>query len=411
MTINSKIANDILQAWVNDQEHAHRGRIKRKLPDEQRLAEILNVAFRASLKNEEGRPIRGSLTWLAEEELSANEIPKRRESPLVVKLSDPRPLDPEIVSKLVLSTDTGSSSLLVSWFGDIPKIWGILYCDPNESYLAQLPCGIPEARHFSPDALGIEITSAGSLVVTREGTVIGRVEKGEFLPAIATPFNSKAMGPHLNKLFNINVLNSHFATKEDGHKAQVLFSCLEYLLAQIDRLGVGATIIFIPEQLKKSAFEFADFPWQCTGGLELGKLIGAQLIYRENHEKHGCSVLGVLKANEALRHRLKSIAKLCSLDGAVLLSPDFEILGFGVKLKAPEFSGNVQEGPDGLGGGGNIMDFTRFGTRHNSTLRFVNSVKGSVAFVASSDGPIRGMSKLSDKTVICWPDCRLSMFI
>lgn len=410
MIIDPQLAIAVRQAWINDQEHPYRGRDKRSYPDEKRLAEILDVAFRASLINEEGRPVRGSLTWLSPDELITLEIPKRRESPLLVRLSAPRRLDAEIVAKLAAATSAGSSSLLIGWFGDVSKVWGIIYYGNNHAPLTDIPVVIPEASHYPPDAPVIGITGTGSLMVTRAGSVIGRIEKGEFRVAVPTPFHSLAMGSILNGLFDIKINGRNFATEEDGGKKNVLFACLEYLLFQIDRRGGGATIIFVPELSTASACEFAEFPWRSEGGLELGNLIRTRIRYDKEATSTPYYSLLVLKANEVLRHRLNGIARLASLDGAVLLTPDFEVIGFGVKLQAPEFSGKVQEGPDAFGGGGSLMDFTRFGTRHNSALRFVASVPGVVAFVASTDGPIRGLAKSSGGTISCWPDCRLSMF-
>lgn len=82
-----------------------------------------------------------------------------------------------------------------------------------------------------------------------------------------------------------------------------------------------------------------------------------------------------------------------------------------MKLKSPKWEQDVQHGPV-------IqpvekqqqLDFSRLGTRHNSALNFVGSIEGAVAFVASSDGPIRALVKSTEEKVWYWPDCRVSMF-
>jgi DNA integrity scanning protein DisA with diadenylate cyclase activity len=122
------------------------------------------------------------------------------------------------------------------------------------------------------------------------------------------------------------------------------------------------------------------------------------------------TTLLTLKADEALRQRLNALSRFALLDGAVLLTSEFELVGFGAKLRAEPFKENVIEGADGFGGGGQPFDFSRLGTRHNSALAFVAAVAGTVAFVASTDGPIRGIGRQMDGRIHCWPDCRLSMF-
>ncbi len=410
MILDPQLAFAVRQAWITDQEHPHRDRNKRVYPDEKCFAELLDVAFSASLINEEGRPVRGSITWLSEDELNTLEIPQRRESPLVVRFSEPRLLDIEIVAKLAAATDSGSSSLLISMFSGISKVWGIIYCNINQGALSKIPAGISGGRHFSPDAPTIEIVGTGSLIVTRASAVIGRIEKGKFSHAVPTPFHSKAMGHFLYGLFGIKSNGNKVDSEDDGNKLSILFACLEYLLLQIDKRCEGATVIIVPEESNSAACALAHFPWKAEVGLEMDNLICNCIRIRNDSKSEHLSNFMVLKANEILRQRLNSIAQLASLDGAVLLTPSFEVMGFGVKLHAPNFSGEVKEGSDAFGGGGARMDFTRFGTRHNSALHFVASVPGTVAFVASTDGPIRGLAKSSSRTINCWPDCRLSMF-
>lgn len=409
MLINPLLARFVREAWIADQEHSHRGQEKHAYPDEERLAVLLDIAFRASLVHEEGRSVRGSLTLLSPDELETLEIPKRRESSLVVRLSDPRQLDVEVVAKLATATDVGSSSLLISCFDDVYKIWGIIYYNRNPSFFTAIPAVFPECRHFPPDTPTVELSGPGSLRITRSGSVIARIEKGEFRAAVPTPFTSLAMGSILYKLFDIKVERRHFLTDEDGQKSDVLISCLEYLLFQIDKRGGGATVIFVPDSSTALARDYAVFPWKSEGGLEFSKLIQARNRFDKEQQNNNSRLL-LLKANEVFRQRLDNLAQLASLDGALLLSPCFALVGFGVKLHAPEYTNQVCEGPDGFGNRGEIIDFKRLGTRHNSALCFIASVLGSVGFVASEDGPIRGLAMSSCGTVSCWPDCRLSMF-
>jgi hypothetical protein len=411
MIINPDVAAEVREAWIADQEHPHKGRDKQDYPDQQRLAELLDIAFRASLINEEGIPVRGSLVWLAPNDLSTGELPKRRESPLLLRLAIPRNLDADVLGKLAPATVGGGASLLVSWFDSHPKVWGIIYSATRQGLLAEVAAGIPEARHFSPDAPTIEITGTGSLTISRAGGVIGRIHKGEFAPALPTPFNSLAMGSVLYDLFGIHVVGNRFAADEDGNKASISFACLTYLLLEITKRGGGACIIFVPESLVASAKQVAQFPWDSEGGLEMEALVSARIRYGNCERINRSSGLFTQKANETLRQRLDCVASLASLDGATLLTPTFDVIGFGVRLQAANFAGNVEEGPDGIGGeGGKIVDFTRLGTRHNSALRFIGSVPGAIAFVVSMDGPIRGLTRYTETVVRCWPDCRVSMF-
>lgn len=149
-----------------------------------------------------------------------------------------------------------------------------------------------------------------------------------------------------------------------------------------------------------------DLPLNSEGSLNIEELIDTRIRYTQTKS----SLLSTIAVDKELRGRLESLVRLASLDGALLLKPNFDLIGFGVKLFAPDFKGQVQTGQDGFGRSRGLIDFKRFGMRHNSALRFIASVSGSVGFVASEDGPIRGLTKVSDEAVNCWPDCRVSMF-
>ncbi|MGB7291958.1 MAG: hypothetical protein WBD99_07290 [Thermodesulfobacteriota bacterium] len=107
---------------------------------------------------------------------------------------------------------------------------------------------------------------------------------------------------------------------------------------------------------------------------------------------------------------LDAIAQLACIDGALIISTQFNVVAFGSKLSAPKWSGSVLIGPDGFGGGGGIFDVSKLGTRHNSAINFVGSCTDSIIFVISQDGPIRGFAYQDSNTIFCWPDCSVSMF-
>ena len=245
MIINPQLVKSVLDAWIGDQEHPLKDRENREYPDEEYFGKILDIAFCASLLTEEGKPIKGSLTLLSPDELLKNEIPKRRETQLGVSFESPRELDVELVSKLSSATDSGTASLLVGLFEGICKVWGIIYYNRFSHSLMEISVGIPEGRHFPPDSLIIEIVGAGSLKIMRAECVIGRIERGEFRPAVPTPLSYRAMGSILGNLFGIKTAHGRFISEEDGFRHGICHACLRYMFSRIDIQGGGSTIIFI----------------------------------------------------------------------------------------------------------------------------------------------------------------------
>jgi hypothetical protein len=400
MLISEDLVAQVRHAWIADQQHPHRGRRKRAIPDSERLGILLDIVFRTSMIPEEGRHVRANVAWLSIADFQDHEMKQARRSELVLRFEQHRPLNSAVLAKLAKTTERGACSLLVDWFDDDPAIWGIIYYRRGQRTLDEIPATIEEGIHSAPDCPILSIDGIGSIVITRGDSVIGRITRGEFSRAVPTPFYSHAMGLILNELFGLRIAlkGGRYVDDGDNSYGHGLVECLKYLLEQLDRQAGGALVVFVPQNAMEHALEQADRPWACTGSLELSNVLKARI-------RHGNT-----EAEALIRARLDALARLASIDGALLLSSEFELLGFGTKLHAPAWQGTVLEGPDGFGGGGRPFDVSRLGTRHTSAVAYVGAVPGSVAFVASADGPIRGLARKGIGPIHCWPDCRLTMF-
>jgi len=337
-----------------------------------------------------------------------------RSSDLVLKLEHNKPLDSALLARLAKATESGSSSLLVDWFDGAPMVWGMIYYRRARHTLDESAATIEEGIHATPDCPIFSIDGIGSILITRGDSVIGRITRGEFSRAlpVPAPFFAHAMGQILYELFGLRIALKAGRYVDDGDNSygHGLLDCLKYLLEQLDRRSGGALVVFIPEGSKQDAMEHADFPWAATGSLELRHVLRARIRHqREALESEGKSTSSVTEAQALMRARLDALARLAAMEGALLLSPEFELVGFGARLRAPSWDGSVLEGADGFGGGGKPFDFSRLGARHTSALAYVAAVPGTVAFVASAAGPIRALSRKGHGPIHCWPDCRLSL--
>jgi hypothetical protein len=90
----------------------------------------------------------------------------------------------------------------------------------------------------------------------------------------------------------------------------------------------------------------------------------------------------------------RRIASLSNVDGAVLMTDHFRLLGFGVEALP---HGDVRH----LRLRGQIVDIEKYGTRHRSAARFCASYPGSLAFVCSQDGGTMCM-RFIDGEVRAW---------
>jgi hypothetical protein len=242
--------------------------------------------------------------------------------------------------------------------------------------------------------------------------VVGRVTRGEFARAVPTPFFTHAMGLVLHELFGVRMTLKENRYVDDGDNAygHALLECLKYLLEQLDRQGGGPLVVFVLPASMQDALTHAELPWVAAGSLEVRRLLSARIRHEKAvKERQWLSPSCVTKAQALMRARLDALARLACVDGALLLSPDFELVGFGARLRAPAWNGTVMEGPDGHGGGGRPFDASRLDARHAAAVAYVGAVPGAVAFVASADGPIRALARKGFGPIQCWPDCRPSM--
>lgn len=409
MLLDHTLVAELHRVWIEDQNHPHRGRAKLDIPDVQRLYAVTDVLFRASLIPEEGQHIRASVSMLSPARLREYEMQRNRSSELLLQFNEPKPFDPFVLAKLGAITNDNSCSLLVDWFETAPKIWAVIFYKRGLQPLQSIPAGMEEGRHGPPDCPTLSISGIGSIVVTRGDSVIGRIERGEFRRAVPTAFHSRAMGLALYELFGwkVRVERGRYLSDDD----HIPLDALGYLLSEVNPHDHGAAVVFVPERSLSVARANADFPWACHGDLELPRVFNARIKHLKAAKSDpGTGMLMVVKAQEIVTERVKSLARLALLDGALLLTEKYDVIGFGARLRAPNWTGDIVEGRDAFGGGGKPFDFSRLGTRHTSARDFVGCVPGAIAFVASSDGPIRGIVKTSATVLSCWPDCRNSMF-
>lgn len=92
------------------------------------------------------------------------------------------------------------------------------------------------------------------------------------------------------------------------------------------------------------------------------------------------------------------VGRLTGADGAVLMTPDFRVLRFAAKIKTDDSLIDVMRGSDYPNRPHRGFTASRYeqesrGTRFKSAAWFVHKTDGSVAFVASSDGPVTALCR------------------
>jgi hypothetical protein len=94
-------------------------------------------------------------------------------------------------------------------------------------------------------------------------------------------------------------------------------------------------------------------------------------------------------ATDQLAESIRFIAKLASCDGAIVVSPDFRLEGFGAEIRAEMEAGiGVLDVIDELRGEYTACDIEQFGMRHRSAIKLASHHSDIVVLPISQDGPI-----------------------
>jgi hypothetical protein len=397
------IIQEIIEAWSADQAHPYRDRKQKPLPDPQDIRAFLETTFLASIRQEEGRSITFSITLLNKD---FNEEEERRSGHryMIMPFNVSIPFTVDSISKIAPAFDSKTTSLIVASKDKLKseyEIWGAIFHGPSTNRFDEIPLVIGDLFLSIPDAMTVSAVSPGSLVISRGGGVIGRFLSGNFEKATPTPFVSRAMGHYIK-----DIIKDHKGFKQFQNRYwHVYRDTLLCLLSDASTRGHGGTIVLIPSGKVKEYESFIDTKYIFKENLNLEDFLNRML------KEESSEILFNVAMNKKYAERVAFLAQLSCIDGALILNDALHLLSFGSTLNAKKWSGKVETGHDGFGGGGEDFDASKLGTKHNSAINFVGTCPGSIAFVISQDGPVRGLIRKDEETVLCWPDCLISMFL
>jgi len=367
---------------------------------------LVETAFLASLKKEEDRPVTFSLVLMGKKRAArAAADPGRKQ--LIMTFEQSLPLTVDSLSKVAMAFDPRFTSFVVAPVDESRKryeIWGAMFFNALPNYFEDIPGVLDGEIYRRPDVFMVTSVTPGSLIISRGDSQLGRFAAGKFIKATPSPFYSRAMGGFL---FN-KIKRDADSMAMDRAYWKVFIHSLDYLLSEISTRSHGGSVLIIPRQKIDAYRDFFTAKYTFRENLKIHELI-MDSIAEPGH--NGDPVMKRMSLNRKLSERLRVLSQLAAVDGALLISGSFRILSFGVTLKAPRWKGRVYEGPDGYNGGETVFEHQMLGTRHNSMIDFIGKCPESIGFVISQDGPIRGLVRKNMKTMYCWPDCRVSMFI
>jgi hypothetical protein len=325
-------------------------------PDAGSIEAIIDAAFWASLRREEGRETTVSIAFLPPE---AAERPLRFEVPL--------PLTPDMLTRLAPAVERPGIHLGVWRDCGQLSVWGTTRTIPTFCFV-------------------LEVIAPGLLVVKhRRGE-----EAGKFVNvAVLEGDRIKVLDQNAARLPDCpNLLISLLGFNLESRSSSV--SVLVQLAVSMRKHGHGGSLLVVPANTDTWRESIVQ-PVRYSVSPPFSEL--ADLMKEDPGERDR-------RWQEALRRAVDATAGLTSVDGATVITDEYDLLAFGAKIRRRWMWTEVEqvvltepiEGTEAL-----VVHPTQLGgTRHLSAAQFSHDQQEAIALVASQDGRF---------TIFAWSSC------
>lgn len=425
---------------------AHSSRKRPPFPDEESLKAILHVLYHVSFLTEESRPIAVRVAYIlpgtSEQEretvLNLHEPPIPFLSPMSFTASEVLRLAPAIEPRQsIIAVCPRELANLESRESPL-AIWGILHLG-TEFWRALT--GKESAAMLPPNCLTVSTFAPGSITASSIGLVLFRLRAGKLLGLPLEDLSEGHIGSFLKEAAESlyqevckELGSKRYARNkdEDAHPRQQYFRTLENVITLPREHRHGATFVILPNEVGLEDHRLRDrlsvkyalespniwatlvnesvanrkyfallFPKKYTFLTHMDDASAKDLkslIYWEKQQQ---------RAQEDIAEFESFVSSLSRVDGAVVLTKQLKVLGFGAEIIASSPSlTSVKIAADPNGKEYIEEPIGSLGTRHRSALRLCSSFEQSVCFVVSQDGSVRAMKRVGPDLYM-WNDVSL----
>src|SRR3954465_1607304 len=327
-------------------------------PDREAIESIIDAAFWASLRREEGYTPKISLALLP---------PARANRPLMFER--PLPLTPLTLVRVAPAVERPGIHLGVWRNAGVLEVWGT-------------------TRAIPPFCFVLEVAAPGLLVVKHHRGGDG----GKFVNvAVLEGDRIKMIDEHASSLPDCPALLTSLLGFDAPGSWHGKVNVLVELAVSMRAHGRGGSMLMVgPDSQTWRESIVQPIPYAVVPPFAgLADLVRRAPTDRTDREWH-----------DELADVVKAIAGLTAVDGATLLTDRYELLAFGAKIARREGYGQVQQvavtEPIENGEAAIVEPSKLGGTRHLSAAQFIHDQRDALALVASQDGRF---------TVFAWSPC------
>lgn len=379
------------------------------------LKRLIATAFEASLLREENRPLTFRMILRCPDKFPEVVGPPNGLQRL--PFDAPRPFTAQELRRLTPAVDHDRSlvGVCVDKNSEL-QIWGIVHSGPR--WLEQFYGGRGAVLNL-PDSLIVGVNDPGYLVISQGARPLCALEGGVLQDNRLNVFGSKWF-PELFADFRQELSQLHQAARaESGAPWAAIDSnftrmvgrqMIQRLISTVQRSRHGGTLLIVPVERADALVQpnpWIKLKYKFTG--EESRSRFRSLIVRTMNtlaasnahlssgqptvgwDEYGGAVGPELAAlDEAIFELAHMVATLTAVDGAVLVTQRFELLGFGGEIAgALSEVTSVARAFDPEGRIYGIESTEDVGTRHRSVYRLCHTLRDVLGIVVSQDGGAR----------------------
>lgn len=392
-------------------------------PQLETLKKIISCAYQASLQTDEQRPVTFRLILGAPESFVQDQLPYGLHC---FKFTDTLPLTPYEIRKLspAIAYHRSLIGIVLDEAQNI-RIWGSVHTGPR--WLKALQGGRVNAPELPP-TLVVRVSGPGRIEIANGLFTVGQLTEGRMFGPAMNVYMSKWLPKKYSKarseILDVHLAARSSATEEwaDLHPTFLIIlrqHLIRRMLAAARGYRHGGALLWIPEDMREQVLAkgnpYIDLKYQFEAGKQRNRLRTmmveilntlARVGARSEKSKHPIQWKDYESSDDPLVNQLDEaifelshfVANLTSVDGAVVLTKEFEILGFGGEIHCSQNEvSSVARSIDLEAEKIQLESIQQVGTRHRSVYRFCNAIHDAVGQVISQDGTIRFVTWHNDR--------------
>lgn len=382
------------------------------LPRPADLRHVLATAFFASFEREEGRNLRFVLCCSPDLEVTRDGF---GEVVPVMPLEAPRPVSVATLRSLAPAVNANNAAILIRCPVSADdqhscEIAGVLHVGAN---LSRARTGRSFYYRPAPHALIVDVRDAGELHIYQSGMKLAAMRGGRLYDQIAysalefLPLTEiLARGEHALRT-KVAIPDHEPAHETSDFHWTALLNTILCIVNGVKEHGHGGTMLLVSPDAAPTLPIHTKFDIH-----ERVNILGSRFVHFLNarhqlaearwrrkaaaHIEAHATALSILEnaafdAEEQLGDAADFVARLTAVDGALVITSDLRVLGFGAEIvldtAVPVTAYEVVGNPDRAETWPEV-DSQSFGMRHRSALRCVSVSNSVAAFVVSQDNSV-----------------------